>query len=130
MDGIHAVLQGILTYIFDTINTGLKFIENAINSIIRGANQAIRAINKAFGTNISTVSTVTLTVKTPELPELTRFSETQLGADIRSRIDSLSTSGSNGVSQTIIINGDVTNPSKTFSQANKQAQKLGQGVYL
>lgn len=130
MDGIHAVLQGILTYIFDTINTGLKFIENAINSIIRGANQAIRAMNKAFGTNISTVSTVTLTVKTPELPELTRFSETQLGADIRSRIDSLSTSGSNGVSQTIVINGDVTNPSKTFSQANKQAQKLGQGVYL
>jgi TP901 family phage tail tape measure protein len=127
MDAIQGVLQGILDFIFDTINTGLKFIEDAINSVIRGANAAIRAMNKAFGTSISTVGYVNLQVNTPEIPELTRFSETELGMTLRQNIDSLSAAG--GVNQTIIVNGDITNPAKTFSQTEKQAQRLAQGVY-
>ena len=130
MDGIEAVLQGIVNYIFDVINSALKFIENAVNGIIRAANAAIRAMNKAFGTNISTVGYVTIRVETPDIPELTRFSETQLGMTLRENIDSLSSVGQGGITQNITINGDVTNPAKTFSQAEKQAQRLGQGVYL
>lgn len=130
MDGIEAVLQGIVNYIFDVINGALKFIENAVNGIIRAANAAIRAMNKAFGTNISTVGYVTIRVETPDIPELTRFSETQLGMTLRENIDSLSAVGQGGITQNITINGDVTNPAKTFSQAEKQAQRLGQGVYL
>lgn len=130
MDGIEAVLQGIVNYIFDVINGALKFIEDAVNGIIRAANAAIRAMNKAFGTNISTVGYVTIRVETPDIPELTRFSETQLGMTLRENIDSLSAVGQGGITQNITINGDVTNPAKTFSQAEKQAQRLGQGVYL
>lgn len=127
MDGIEAVLQGIVNYIFDVINSALKFIEDAVNSIIRAANQAIRAMNKAFGTSISTVGYVSLRVETPDIPELTRFSETKLGMAIRDDINALSTAG--GVNQTIIVNGDITNPAKTFNQTEKQAQRLAQGVY-
>ena len=130
MDGIEAVLQGIVNYIFDVINSALKFIENAVNGIIRAANAAIRAMNKAFGTNISTVGYVTIRVETPDIPELTRFSETEFGMTLWENIDSLSAVGQGGITQNITINGDVTNPAKTFSQAEKQAQRLGQGVYL
>lgn len=108
------ILQGITDLIFGGLNAVLDFVEGFVNSIIDGINSVIAGINSLTGTSLSMLSRVDLNVEAPDVAQL-------MGIE---------TAGGEGVSvvQNITVNGDITDPSKTFAETRKQAYLLAQGV--
>lgn len=110
------ILQGITDLIFGGLNAVLDFVEGFVNSIIDGINSVLAGINSITGASLSMLSRIDLNVETPDVAQL-------MGIE---------TAGGEGVSvvQNITVNGDITDPSKTFAETRKQAYLLGQGVGL
>ena len=87
---LEGILQGIVNFIFRTINTAIDIVENSINGIISLINGLISGINSLnIFDRIPTIGYVSWHLNTPDIPEFSRFEDTALGKKMTDSIEDL-----------------------------------------